>query len=355
MAFTLPDFSAIKTSILRDVANLAQDARLQDDSDWLIRAAATASAIEGIYQHQAWIVRQIFPDTADSDMLELHAAVRGLARKSATAASGIATATGTTGTVIAAGQILKAPDGRSYQTSAESTLDATGQANVAVSAVDAGESGNLSSGTTLTWQSPPLGVDSSAQVDSIVGGVDTESDASLLARLLDLIRRPPAGGNAHDYWRWALEVDGVTAAYVYPLRRGLGTVDVVITSGFGLPSDETLATTRKYIEEVRPVTARNCAVLAPQLRLVPVSASVALAPGYVLAQLQTDIASAVETFFNQIEPGQPLVCSKLAALITDLPGVTDCQLLAPVGNVSASVDAQKVEWLRQGSLQVSQL
>ncbi|WP_337050269.1 baseplate J/gp47 family protein, partial [Serratia fonticola] len=72
-------------------------------------------------------------------------------------------------------------------------------------------------------------------------GTDDESDKSLLARLLELIRRPPAGGNKYDYHRWAMDVPGVTAAYVYPLRRGLGTVDVVITSGNDLPSPATVA------------------------------------------------------------------------------------------------------------------
>ncbi|WP_413462564.1 baseplate J/gp47 family protein [Kingella kingae] len=45
------------------------------------------------------------------------------------------------------------------------------------------------------------------------------------------MRRPPAGGNQYDYKNWALSVDGVSSAYVYPLRRGLGTVDIAITSG----------------------------------------------------------------------------------------------------------------------------
>lgn len=76
-------------------------------------------------------------------------------------------------------------------------------------------------------------------------------------RLLDIIRRAPAGGNKYDYRRWAMSVDGVTAAYVYPLRRGLGTVDVVITSADGLPSAEIIAATQAYIDDVRPVTAKT--------------------------------------------------------------------------------------------------
>lgn len=55
-----------------------------------------------------------------------------------------------------------------------------------------------------------------------------EADSALLARLLDYIRRPPAGGNKYDYIKWALEIDNVASAYCFPLAQGLGTVDVVI-------------------------------------------------------------------------------------------------------------------------------
>ena len=55
-----------------------------------------------------------------------------------------------------------------------------------------------------------------------------EADSALLARLLDYIRRPPAGGNKYDYVKWAREIDNVASAYCFPLAQGLGTVDVVI-------------------------------------------------------------------------------------------------------------------------------
>lgn len=55
-----------------------------------------------------------------------------------------------------------------------------------------------------------------------------ETDSAYLARLLDHIRRPPAGGNQYDYIKWALAVDGVAKAYCVPLGQGLGTVDVIV-------------------------------------------------------------------------------------------------------------------------------
>ncbi|WP_230397170.1 baseplate J/gp47 family protein [Pasteurella multocida] len=104
--------------------------------------------------------------------------------------------------------------------------------------------------------SAPVGVQTDVTLSNVVGGTDAESDTSLLERLLELIRRPPAGGNRYDYRNWALSVDGVDAAYVYPLRRGLGTVDIAITSNNDLPSSETIERCQAFIDEVRPVTAK---------------------------------------------------------------------------------------------------
>lgn len=57
-----------------------------------------------------------------------------------------------------------------------------------------------------------------------------ETDTAYLARLLEHIRHPPAGGNKSDYVAWAKEIDNVADAYCYPLAQGLGTVDVVIVA-----------------------------------------------------------------------------------------------------------------------------
>lgn len=67
MPFITKNAAQIRTDILRDIKNLLQlsDDTLGPDSDWYIRASSVASVAEGLYQHQGWIVRQIFPDTVD--------------------------------------------------------------------------------------------------------------------------------------------------------------------------------------------------------------------------------------------------------------------------------------------------
>src|SRR5690606_8575080 len=131
-----------------------------------------------------------------------------------------------------------------------------------------------------------LGIDASASLSSaLVGGSDAETMASLLGRLLDVIRNPPTGGAKHDYRRWALEVDGVAAVTVLPKRRGANTVDVVITASDGAPSAEVIAACAAHIDEMRPVTA-EVFVYAPLLTVVDVVAQVELEDGYLLADVQ---------------------------------------------------------------------
>jgi uncharacterized phage protein gp47/JayE len=68
--------------------------------------------------------------------------------------------------------------------------------------------------------------------------VSGESNAELLTRYLDHIRRPPAGGNKYDHIKWAKEIDNVAEAWCIPLGQGLGTVDVIIMADEGVTGSE---------------------------------------------------------------------------------------------------------------------
>ena len=94
MSFTTPDYQAIRDGYLRDIGNQLPGANVALDGDYAIRGNAIGAAVEGLYQHQQWIARQIFADTADSDYLEKHASRRGLSRKVATLATGTITFSG---------------------------------------------------------------------------------------------------------------------------------------------------------------------------------------------------------------------------------------------------------------------
>ncbi|ELF4899506.1 baseplate J/gp47 family protein [Salmonella enterica] len=349
MAYLTPDAEKIRADLLRDLKNQLPDADTAPDSDYFVRASSAASVAEGLYQHQAWVVRQIFPDTSDSDYLALHARTRGLKKKPPTTAKGLAGISGSPGSVLPAGSQIRG-ENLAITTTADVKLTA-GTADVPVTAVQSGVSGNLDTQVTAELVSAPMGINGRVVVKSLAGGTDEESDGELLDRLLDIIRRPPAGGNRYDYRRWAMETPGVTSAWVYPIRRGVGTVDIAITSAGGLASDEIIRNVQAHIDDVRPVTARNALVLSPQLRRIDFDVIVK-AEGVTMEQLRPDVERTIRDAMARIAPGQPLIRSNIETLISLLPGVTDRTIVTPAGNVIAQVDGKHLEWLLPGVISV---
>ncbi|MCB6182303.1 baseplate J/gp47 family protein [Leeia sp. TBRC 13508] len=350
--FNPPSLDTIRQNWLRDLLSANPAAATDSDSDNYIRATVIASAIEGLYEHQSWIFKQIFPDQADVEYMEMHAARKGLSYKAATYATGFVTFTGQSGSVIPVGTQLKRADDTAYQTTAAATIDGSGTCTVAAQAVTAGANGNASTGVLLTVQSAPSGVQSQAVISSMLSGTDKETAASLLARLLDILRHPPAGGNPYDYKRWALEVDGVTGAYVFPWRRGAGTVDVAITSAGGLPSAGLISQVQSHIDSLRPAGTKGTLVFAPSVLTVDVSVQVKVA-GTTLANITPLIQSAMESYFAGITPGDTVIKSKLETLISDLTGVVDRAITLPAANVVPTNTSTVLQWCRLGAVTVS--
>lgn len=174
-----------------------------------------------------------------------------------------------------------------------------------------------------------------------------ENDADYLARLLGYIRQPPAGGNQYDYEKWAKEVDGVQAAYAFPLAQGAESVDVVIlanatTTGSEIPNQALIDAVAAYIEEVRPVGARFVRIMAPTIVLQDVTMTgvgIALA-----AAVQADI----EAYLAVFEPGQELYLPQLSARATE-NGAANPVISIP----AATVTPASYEMLRPGVIDVS--
>lgn len=345
MPYTVPTFADIRANYLRDVRNLRPQAHINGDSDHFVRGSAVSSAADGLYDYQAWIARQLFPDTADPEYLEAHAALRGLTLKPATFAQGGALLLGTPGADVLPGLTIKLEGSDDlYITTGGGNLAANGTLQVPCRAVVAGACADLVAAPALL-QSPPPGVEGACLL-YISGGTDATTHAELLAELQYYMRNPPGGGNKYDYVRWAMQVPGVTAAWCYPHRRYVGAVDVVIISADGLPSPELVAAVQAHIDFVRPVACPNVLVLGPVPHAVVVTAGLRLTPGYTVAGLRSQAADLLAQYFAGIVPGGEVIRARLEALLLSLPGVIDAQLLTPAANIAA----EALEWPRLGEL-----
>lgn len=174
-----------------------------------------------------------------------------------------------------------------------------------------------------------------------------ETDAEYLARLLEHIRQPPAGGNAHDYEMWAKEIDGVAAAYAIPLAQGAESVDVIVFSDVGetgseIPSAELLAEVAVHIETLRPVGARFVRVLSPVVRVQDVTIT------GVGSSRAAEIQVAIEAYIQSFYTGQALYLPKLASIVVN-SGVENPVIALPTTGVVPT----PWEVLRPGEVNVS--
>lgn len=341
MPIPVKDFRQITADILRDILNQQPGAYVGADSDFAIRANAVAGGIEGLYEHQKWIVRQIFPDTADSDYLDKHASARGLSRKAGSYASGTVHFIGSAGSAVPIGTEVKTNNGVAFVTTASGVVGGGGSVDIAAQASVAGLAGNQSASTVLTLSAAPVGVQSQATIVTMTGGTDIESDADLAARVLYDMRNPPMGGAAHDYYAWAMEVPGVTNAYVFPQRRVINGVDVVIETEGGLPSQDLIDQVMAYIETKRPLCA-DVLVMAATLVTVNVIAALSLS-GTTMTTASQRIQAALTEYFATLHVGDGIARTRLISLMMEVNGVADVDLIAPVTNVVARLDATHTE------------
>lgn len=353
MAFSTPDYASIRDGILRDISNQLPGAAVNSDSDWYIWANAMGAAIEGLYQHQQWIARQRLPDTADADDLDRWAIFVG-GRLSSTIAMGSVQFSGTSGTVIPTATQIMGDNGLIYATTASGTIGMGGiSGSITVAAQIAGSQSNTSVAITGQLVAPITGVTGITFTSALTGGADTEGDDALRSRILTRIRNTPQGGNVEDWRTWALSVPGVAAAWIFPLRRGAGTVDIAIrTDSITVATSGFLATVSNAIGSKRPVPS-DFTVLYPSPISIDITATLSMATGYTTTSAAAVIGVGIANYFASLAPGDTIRKSQIEAIISEAPGVIDRYVSAPSGNISMLVDSTHVQIGVLGALTLS--
>ena len=314
--------------------------------DLAARLYAVAAQIYAMYVQAQWVERQCFPQTAEGEDLDRHAALRGLERREAAKAEGsiqfsVDTASATD-RPIPAGTVCMTAGLVRFETVEEGTLPA-GEFTTLVRAraVEAGAAGNAAAGTILSLAVAPVGVSRCVNPEGFSGGTDRESDEALRERVLDSFKRMPNGANAAFYEQGALSFEGVAAAVAVPRPRGRGTVDVVVSAPSGTPSAELLAELTDYFEARREI-AVDLVVRAPEIRTVDVVVRVAVAPGADPTAVLEAAEQALRSWFNGGRLGQPVLRARLGALLYGVDGVENYAVVTPAADVAAADDVLPV-------------
>ena len=310
--------------------------------DLAARMYAVAAQLWGLYVQCDWVNRQCFPQTAQGEYLDLHAQLRGVERREATAAEGVlrftVDAAGAADREIAAGTVCMTAGLTRFETVEAGTLEA-GETSVDIRAraLEAGSAGNVAAGTILQMAVAPVGVSRCTNPAAFTGGTDREDDETLRARVLETYRRLPNGANAAFYQQGALSFDEVAAAAVIPRPRGVGSVDVVVSTAAGAPSAELLEELEDYFEARREI-AVDVQVRAPEMETVDVAVQVAAEENQDAQAVQDAVEAALRGWFDGRRLGQSVLRAALGELVFHVEGVANYALTAPAADVAVEAD-----------------
>lgn len=312
-----------------------------------ILARALAGLSHEMHGRVEYLANRATPWGAEGDDLKAWATLFGVPPKAADFAGGVVDTVGAPGTVVPAGTVFVRADGARFATLTSSTISGSGLGVASVEAELAGAAGNTPSGLPLTIFAPVAGL-ASVTSRALTGGVDAETDPELFARVKQRIANPPQGGSKADYERWALEVPGVTRAWVYPLQDTSGAAeDGRVTVRFVMdgrtnifPTSGDVAGVLAYITAPyrAPATAK-VSVAAPAQAAW--NLTIALTPN--TAETRAAVEANVREFFaREAEPGVTLPRSKLLEAVSLSLGVLDSNVTAPSGNLTGSSGALAV-------------
>ncbi|MDR0673316.1 MAG: baseplate J/gp47 family protein [Zoogloeaceae bacterium] len=271
-AYPRPSLSELDTRIQTDLAAIPAVLRGPLSHAW-------ARACHGLHGHLEWVDRQCSPLTCELERLYDWAALYGVARLSASPAVGEAFATGSPGSVIFEGTLLRGANGLTYRVMLTNFMANSGVAVLSVRAVETGEDSNLPSGAALTLVDPLPGVANTVTVGDtgLTGGAAEETVDDWRLRVADewqtMTVRGARGGRVEDYRYWCESAHpAVTGALVFAHALGLGTVVVrPICDGYinRMPAPGVLAAITDHLGAIAPATA-DWKLAAPLIHAVTV-------------------------------------------------------------------------------------
>ncbi|WP_258579940.1 baseplate J/gp47 family protein [Acinetobacter baumannii] len=347
MAFSIKSFSQLHQDIVQEIRNKT-GLTINDDSDAAIRADGTASVVEGLYHHQIYIQKQLFVATADEPFLYLHAVRLDCPRNGGSKATGRIKAISNTAVTIPVGTKITDGKGRYWLTLYKEQLAANKTREIQVIAEQAGVSWNFD-GQQLLWVSPLAGVAAQVDVIEMSGGIDVEEVEAWRQRMqakeaLGLIRDREA-----DLERIVKDVSGVADVFIFPKRRGLGSLDVAVTAAGNPPNSPSTA----LLSAVQAALEEYSGFWADVRAYVPTKEYLNISATYTGTASQSDVEQTIRDYVGLLKPAETFVVSTLVSRIKGLTGVTDVQI-TPSLNQVPTLTVFITGWLRIGNLTVNQ-
>lgn len=314
--------SSYENILNRMLDNISVDIDKREGSFVRDMVSPIATELAKAYIEQQDLVNMAFVKNGFFNYLDDKCAEYGITRKQETNATGEVVFEGNNGTVVSNGTILFYND--LYFVVLNDADITGGQATLIVESLEAGSKYNLEKNTELTMQDKIDGVNRVYVKSGLANGSNTETDEELRERFFTTIKKSYTSGNVAHYELWTLEVDGVGACKVYPLKNGNGTVEVVITNTDMLgASSELIEKVKANIEEKRPIGA-NVTVVSATEKTINVSATVRLLRGYSQDEIEALFKDKLTKYLKEIAFKDTYVSTaRLGNLLLDTTGVFD--------------------------------
>lgn len=261
-----------------------------------------AFVLAGFYLTLNQVQQQAFIQTATGQALDYLAVLGGLTRYPASAAVRL----GVFNTAVPIGARFSTINGANSINFAVTAAESTAN-QYQLTAETPGSIGNDYTGPILPITNVP-GLTSAQITDILIPGDDEETDDELRARLITALTDKPFGGNIASYRSNILAIDGVGEVQVYPTWNGGGTVKCSVLGADYMPaSEELVQSVQTAIDPptsgsglgLAPIGAQ-VTIVAPTEQTVNVAATLTLAAGYDLEQVQPLVKASIEAYLLSV-------------------------------------------------------
>ena len=328
-------YETIRSRIL-DNTNINIDKR--EGSFLSNMVSALAEELAKAYINMSDILSLGFIEDTFDTFLDKRVSEFGVYRKEGVKATGEIKVEGKEGAIITNGTLVKAND---LYFTVLNDIELPTDNVLYVEANEVGYKYNLLANTEFELVEKNDKVTKLANETNFSKGVDVESDEDLRKRFIKIVNNPSASGNKAHYEEWALEVDGVGRAIVYPLWNGNGTVKVMIIGNDNKAvSEDIINNCKLHIEENMPIGCQ-LTVTTPTLLNVSIKASIELKEGYVLEDVKLDFEASLNEYLKGVT--NELTYSKVYGLLVNHSGVEDAtSFTINDNNINISISEDKI-------------
>lgn len=339
--FQMPDFLKNKSvddihAMMKQI--LPEDIDVSEGSHEWNFTRPTALVVSMTHQYiLPQVIKAVFPSWSYGEYLDQHAKDRALKRRSATAATGEITITGTVGSSIPQGSMFSTASINNspsvdYLTIEDAKIPEGGSVTVKVVCNKTGIVGNTQANTIIFVSSKLTGITGVTNAKEITGGTEIESDESLIARIeeYDATQGQSFVGNPNDYKRWATSVDGVGNALIITPEDDSGMVTIILTDANGAPANEMLRqAVYNYImrpddpgQRLAPVGAK-LTVSAPSTMSIGIKATIELKDQYNLESVKEAFLVNLSQYLPIAMEEKEIKYTRISSILSNTDGVND--------------------------------